>query len=71
MRFSNRLGHRYEWDRYEWELTLPSAVLQADNPENESLLFLLRKQLKEEKQGLDYALARVEQHKQQIIWSNG
>ena len=63
MRFSNRLGHRYEW-----ELTLPSAVLQADNPENESLLFLLRKQLKEEKQGLDYALARVEQHKQQIYY---
>ena len=61
VRFSNRLGHRSEW-----ELTLPIAVLQAENPENEALLFLLRKQLAEEKQGLDYALARVEQHRKQI-----
>ncbi len=59
----SRLGHRSEW-----ELTLPIAVLQAENPENEALLFLLRKQMAEEKQGLDYALARVEQHKQQIYY---
>jgi hypothetical protein len=61
VRLSNRLGHRSEW-----ELTLPISVLQADNPEKEATLCQLRNQLVHEKQGLDYALARVEQHRKQI-----
>lgn len=61
VRFSNRLGHRSEWS-----LTLPIAVLQADDPEKEAALCLLRKELEQENQKLSYALACVEQHKQQI-----
>ena len=62
VRFSNRLGHRSEWS-----LTLPIiAVLQADDPEKEATLCLLRKELEQENQKLSYALACVEQHKQQI-----